>query len=226
MAPGSEPSRTGCGGQGRAPSPRPPANQCGTYHTACLPLQDGAGRRWPGGLRPRVQVLLRVQPGATYAPGTGYSRRLHQLEVGPGTALCSLDLPWDGRSWEAPWGLWPGAMGLLPPGAWGRGQPALGRGQGAPVSVGRQAGLGGTAVGLPAGWGSRAWGPAPHSGASALSTCSGGRWTCQEAPCPGTCSVLGGAHISTFRQEAALQCPGDCSYVLAKVQEPPRTGPP
>ncbi|KAM8939209.1 mucin-5AC-like [Pelodytes ibericus] len=46
--------------------------------------------------------------------------------------------------------------------------------------------------------------------------CSGGKWKCQNMPCPASCSIQGGSHITTYDQ-THYNIHGDCNYVLSKV---------
>ncbi|XP_075422974.1 mucin-5AC-like [Ascaphus truei] len=55
-----------------------------------------------------------------------------------------------------------------------------------------------------------------YSTSCSTCVCSAGRWNCKNMPCPATCAVEGGSHITTYDQ-THYNVHGDCNYVLSKV---------
>ncbi|XP_004695113.1 PREDICTED: mucin-2, partial [Condylura cristata] len=48
-----------------------------------------------------------------------------------------------------------------------------------------------------------------------ISVCQAGRWVCKDLPCPGTCALEGGSHITTFDGKK-YTFHGDCYYLLTR----------
>lgn len=141
LAPGSEEGRPVVGGA--RPSPRRLSRWSGTCHTACLPLQ---GWFWTTSATRAASPCLGA-PACTMGPAT------LQAPATPQTAPTgrARALPSAPRTRPGGCGQVPRIRSHLGPRAEASGCP--GRRQGAPVYVGRQAGLGEPAVGLPSGWG-------------------------------------------------------------------------